>query len=524
MESLSYETLDKIGYKGYVCPKDAPEKVLQFGEGNFLRAFVDRYFDMANELTGWNGKVVMVQPISGSFEFADGINEQDGLYTVLMRGKEDGRTLDEARLVSFCSRCLNPYRTDDYRAVMEVAVSDDLEIIVSNTTEAGIAYDPSCKADDEPPASFPAKLAQVLHVRWAAGKPGIIMLACELIDHNGDELLRIVKQYASDWGWEAEFAAWLDNDCTFCTTLVDTIVPGRIRDAEEAAKVAERLGYDDPFLTVREPFQMWGIEGDEKLAEALPFVQAKLPGVFVTPDVTPYKKRKVRILNGAHTGFVPGSWVAGFEIVRDCMHDEVVAGFMNSLLQDEVIPTLAADLDVDDCKRFAAAVHNRFDNPFIDHQLLSICLNSTSKWLARDLPTLKDYVEMKHELPRCLATSFAALVAFYTQEFVGIDGDGLHLKRADGTVYTVQDDAYVLDFYAAHREDVDEDLVHAVMTDEHMWGEDLTAVEGFERFVVDTLHVIRTGGVKAAFAAAQQWPAGSVGGAYHEDNSNQPNR
>ena len=335
MENISYETLEKIGYKGYLLPKDAPEKVLQFGEGNFLRAFVDRFFDMGNEATGWNGKVVMVQPISGAFGFADGINAQDDLYTVLVRGKENGNTVDESRVISACSRCLNPYREDDYHAMMEVAVSDDLEIIVSNTTEAGIAYDPSCKADDMPPASFPAKLVQVLHTRWAAGKPGVIVLACELIDHNGEELLRIMNQYVSDWGWEDEFAQWMANDCTVCTTLVDTIVPGRIRDPKEAAAVAERLGYEDPFLAVREPFQMWGIQGDELLKERLPFVKAGLPGVFVTPDVTPYKKRKVRILNGAHTAFVPGSWVAGFDIVRDCMHDETVRGFMNTMLYDE---------------------------------------------------------------------------------------------------------------------------------------------------------------------------------------------
>lgn len=168
------------------------------------------------------------------------------------------------------------------------------------------------------------------------------MLACELIDHNGEELLRIMNQYVSDWGWEDEFSQWMANDCTVCTTLVDTIVPGRIRDPKEAAAVAERLGYEDPFLAVREPFQMWGIQGDESLKERLPFVKAGLPGVFVTPDVTPYKKRKVRILNGAHTAFVPGSWVAGFDIVRDCMHDETVRGFMNTMLYDEVIPTLAA--------------------------------------------------------------------------------------------------------------------------------------------------------------------------------------
>ncbi len=502
MDTLSYATLEKIGYEGYVLPKDAPEKVLQFGEGNFLRAFVDRFFDLANEATGWNGKICMVQPISGNYGFADGINAQDSLYTVLVRGKQDGQTVDESRLISSCSRCINPYRPEDYVEIMKLAASDELEIIVSNTTEAGIAYDASCKADDEPPASFPAKLAQVLHTRWAAGKPGVIVLSCELIDHNGAELLRIVKQHVADWGWEDDFAAWLEDDCTFCTTLVDTIVPGRIRDAEECARVAERLGYDDPFLAVREPFQMWGIEGDESLKEKLPFTKAELSGVFVTPDVTPYKKRKVRILNGSHTCFVPGAWLAGFDIVRDCMHDEVVRGFMNKMLYSECIPTLAADLDVEDCKAFAAAVENRFDNPFIDHQLLSICLNSTAKWRARDLPTLKDYVAAEGELPRCLATSLATLIAFYTTGLGSREADGLHLRRADGAAYVAQDDDFVLDFYAEHACDADEDLVHAVLTNEQMWGEDLTAIEGLEKFVANMLSVVRTQGAKAAYAAA----------------------
>lgn len=192
-------------------------------------------------------------------------------------------------------------------------------------------------------------------------------------------------------------------------------------------------------------------------------------GRLCYPDVTPYKKRKVRILNGAHTAFVPGSWVAGFDIVRDCMHDETVRGFMNTMLYDEVILTLAADLDVEDCKAFAAAVENRFDNPFIDHALLSICLNSTAKWRARDLPTLKDYVAETGNLPKCLATSLATLIAFYTQELVAREGDGLHLRRADGTEYTAQDDAFVLDFYAAHAGADDAELVHDVLTNEQMW-------------------------------------------------------
>lgn len=501
MEALSYQTLEKIGYTGYLVPKNAPEKVLQFGEGNFLRAFVDRFFDLANERTGWNGKVVMVQPIDGAYGFADGINAQDCLYTVYLRGRVNGEKVDEARVISSCSRCINPYRPDDYAAMMQVACSDDLEIIVSNTTEAGIAYDPSCQPTDEPPASFPAKLAQVLHARWLAGKPGVIVLSCELIDNNGAELLRIVKQHVADWGWEPEFTGWIEDDCTFCTTLVDTIVPGRVRDPEEVAAMEAARGYADPFADVREPFQMWGIQGDAALEEALPFKAAGLePDLFVTPDVTPYKKRKVRILNGAHTGFVPGAWLAGFDIVRDCMHDDVIRGFMTRMLEQEVIPTLSAELDGDDLRAFAASVEDRFDNPFIDHQLLSICLNSTSKWRARDLPTMLDYIATTGTLPRCLATSLAALIAFFSTGFEGRDADGLHLRRSDGTAYTAQDDDWVLDFYAERADAGDLQLVHDVLGCEQMWGQSLLEINGLEAAVAAALTTIRTDGVKAAFA------------------------
>ena len=499
MDTLSYATLEKNGYDGYLLPRDAPEKVLQFGEGNFLRAFVDRYIDLANEATGWNGRVVLVQPRGTHPEAADAMNAQDCLYTVLVRGRKDGATVDEARVISSCSRCLCPSRPADYAALMDVATSDALELIVSNTTEAGIAYDASCQPTDELPASFPAKLAQVLHARWEAGKPGVVVLSCELIDHNGAELLRIVKQHAADWGWGEDFCAWLERDCTFCTTLVDSIVPGRIRDAAEVASVEERLGYTDGFLAVREPFQMWGIEGSQELEARLPFVAAGLPGVFVTADVTPYKARKIRILNGAHTGFVPGAWLAGFDIVRDCMHDEVVRGFMDKMLQEEVIPTLSSEFDRADLESFAAAVADRFDNPFIDHHLLSICLNSTAKWAARDLPTLLDYVAATGSLPRCLTMSLAALIAFYTTGLEGRGEDGLCLRRADGTAYVASDDASVLDFYEAHAGEKDEALVAAVLANEGFWGRDLTAVSGLEEAVAADSALIREKGVRAAF-------------------------
>ena len=196
MEKLNYAVLKASGYDGYILEK-APEKVLQFGEGNFLRAFVDYWFDLANEKAGWNGKCCLVQPIAPGL--AKMINEQEGLYTLYLRGRQNGEKVDSMRVISSVSRCLNPYEKADYDAMMAVAVSDDLEYIVSNTTEAGIVYDPACQKDDCPPASFPAKLTQVLYARWKAGKPGVVMLSCELIDNNGKELLKCVNQYIDQW-------------------------------------------------------------------------------------------------------------------------------------------------------------------------------------------------------------------------------------------------------------------------------------------------------------------------------------
>ncbi len=239
MEKLNYATLEKSGYSGYIL-KDAPEKVLQFGEGNFLRAFVDYWFDLANENAGWNGKCVLVQPIAPGL--AGMINEQEGLYTLYLRGSQNGQKVDDKRVISSVSRCLNPYEKTGFDAMMEVAVSDDLEYIVSNTTEAGIVYDPACALEDVPASSFPGKLTQVLYQRWKAGKKGLIILACELIDNNGKELLKCVNQYVAQWGLEPEFSNYVNHDCTFCGSLVDRIVPGRIRDPEEVPPLEQKHG------------------------------------------------------------------------------------------------------------------------------------------------------------------------------------------------------------------------------------------------------------------------------------------
>ena len=493
MEQLNYRALKNAGYNGYIL-ENAPEKVMQFGEGNFLRAFVDDFIDIANEKAGFNGKAVLVQPIAQGL--TELINKQEGLYTLYLRGSEKGVKVDDKRVISAVSRCLNPY--GEWDKVLELAKSDDLEIIVSNTTEAGIVHDTESTFDQAPPLSFPAKLTRVLYERFTAGKPGIVMLSCELIDNNGKELLKCVNQYIDDWRLSDDFRRWVNEKNIFCSTLVDRIVPGRIRDPKEVEALDAANGYSDPLTDVGEVFGIWVIEGPDGLEDRLPFRKAGVP-VIVVPDVTPYKKRKVRILNGAHTGFVLGAYLAGYDIVRDCMHDDTILGYMNKMLYDEVIPTLP--LDRKDLENFARAVQDRFNNPFVNHELMSISLNSTSKWRARNMPTFLDYVKEKGELPPCLTTSFAAYIAFYSNEPQDLTDKGLVCRRPKGNDYTVSDDRYVLEFYWAHRNDSPEELVHAVMTNTEMWGQDLTEVNGFEEAAVRILKTIRADGAVAAYKA-----------------------
>ncbi len=491
MAMLNYQTLKDSGYAGYIL-ESAPEKVMQFGEGNFLRAFVDYFFDLANEKAGYNGKVVLVQPIAQGL--TDLINAQEGLYTLYLRGSEKGKKVDDKRVISCVSRCINPY--GEWDKVLELAKSPDLEIIVSNTTEAGIVHESESRFDQNPPISFPAKLTRVLYERWKAGGKGLIILSCELIDNNGKELLRCVNAYIDDWKLEEGFREWVNGENIFCSTLVDRIVPGRIRDPKEVAALAAQNGYDDPLTDVGEVFGFWAIEGPEGLEDRLPFKKAGCP-VIVTPDVTPYKKRKVRILNGAHTGFVLGAYLGGFDIVRNCMENDVVRGFMNRMLEKEVIPTLP--LDRADLDAFAAAVQDRFNNPFVNHELMSISLNSTSKWRARNMPTFLDYIADRGQLPPCLTMSLAAYIAFYSNDIQGLDEKGLHCRRPAGNEYIVNDDRWVLEFYYNHREDSPEALVHDVLSNREMWGRDLTEIPGLEETTVRNLKMIREKGALAAY-------------------------
>ena len=471
-----------------------PEKVLQFGEGNFLRAFVDWMIDKANRDGIYQGSIVLCQPIAQGLK--DMINAQDGVYTLAMRGAENGQPVEKIEVITSVSRCINPY--ENYEDLMEIARSADLEVVVSNTTEAGIAYHAGDQLTDRPPVSFPAKVTAFLYERYKAfnGDPekGLLFLPVELIDNNGAELKRIVLQYAQEWELGQEFTDWVNTANAFTSTLVDRIVTGYPRD--EVSYFEEKLGYKDNIIDTSELFNLWVIEGDKKWADKLP-VHKTDANVIWTDDVKPYKKRKVRILNGAHTSTVLAAYLAGFDIVGDFMKDDTVRTFMNNVIYQEVIPTL--DLPKEELESFAAAVNDRFANPYIKHKLLDIALNSCSKFNARCLPSLLGYVEEKGVLPKCLTFSLAAFIKFYQGEWK----DGVYTgTRKDGTQYPLRDDESVIRFFAdAWSENDAEGTAEAVLSNKDFWsGKDLTEVPGLKDSVAGYLKEMEEKEIKEIMA------------------------
>ena len=471
-----------------------PEKVLQFGEGNFLRAFVDWMIDKANRDGIYHGSIVLCQPIAQGLK--DMINAQDGVYTLAMRGAENGQPVEKIEVITSVSRCINPY--ENYEDLMEIARSADLEVVVSNTTEAGIASHAGDQPTDRPPVSFPAKVTAFLYERYKAfhGDPekGLLFLPVELIDNNGAELKRIVLQYAQEWELGQEFTDWVNTANAFTSTLVDRIVTGYPRD--EVSYFEEKLGYKDNIIDTSELFNLWVIEGDKKWADKLP-VHKTDANVIWTDDVKPYKKRKVRILNGAHTSTVLAAYLAGFDIVGDFMKDDTVRTFMNNVIYQEVIPTL--DLPKEELESFAAAVNDRFANPYIKHKLLDIALNSCSKFNARCLPSLLGYVEEKGVLPKCLTFSLAAFIKFYQGEWK----DGVYTgTRKDGTQYPLRDDESVIRFFAdAWSENDAEGTAEAVLSNKDFWsGKDLTEVPGLKDAVAGYLKEMEEKDIKEIMA------------------------
>ena len=379
----------------------AKEKIIQFGEGGFLRGFVDYFFQKLNDKGLFEGSVVVVQPIKTGM--CDMLTAQNCEYNLFLRGVDNGKVVDEHTHIDVISRCINPYK--DYEEYLSLAKNPDFRFIVSNTTEAGIVYEDDNKLSDAPANSFPAKLTALLYERFKAGLPGFIILSCELIDHNGEELLKCCKKHALKWELGEDFGLWLERENSFCSTLVDRIVTGFPRDEHKALE--ERIGQSDNMMDTAEIFHLWVIQGNHE--DELPLQKAGFNVVW-TDNVDPYKKRKVRILNGAHTSMVLAARLYGLETVGECMKDGRVSSLLRKSVFEEIIPTIG---DTEDNRKFGEAVFERFANPFIKHQLLSIALNSVSKFRARVLPTILEYKAKNGQYPKILSFSFAALIAFY---------------------------------------------------------------------------------------------------------------
>ena len=484
--------LNKKTYSGF---RTYPEKVLQFGEGNFLRCFVDWMFHELNKKADFNGSVVAVQPIERGM--VNLLNEQDGLYTIYLCGLKDGKAESTHETVDVISRGINPY--EDFQAYLQTAENPDMRYVVSNTTEAGIAFNEADQPTDAPPSSFPAKLAVWLYRRYqffnGDEAKGVHIIPCELIEKNADNLKKILLQLAQKWGYEEGFVSWLTSACTFSNTLVDRIVPGYPR--ERMDQITTELGYEDKQVVEGEPFHLWVIEAPESLQKELPFPSIGLDVKYVK-DITPYRTRKVRILNGAHTTLVPVAYLYGIDTVRESVEHPVVGNYLKETIFEEIIPTL--DLSKEELEQFAAEVIDRFRNPYIKHQLMSIALNSWSKFETRVLPSILEYKKRKGTIPQRLAFSLAATIAFYKG------------KRGEESI-ALNDDAAVMDLLKDAWEATDgseagtKEVVTKVLGYETVWKRNLNEVEGLNEAVTAHLINIENGGMQNAIQQIQEVPA-----------------
>lgn len=463
------------------------ERIIQFGTGNFLRGFFDWQIDLLNEKTDLDAGIVILKSTNSK---RPSLNLQDGLYTVVTRGLGDeGEVVEKTRLITSVNRQLDI--NNDYNTFLELAQNLNLRTIVSNTTEAGIVYDSSATLGGGLPPSFPANLTRLLFERYKKtegdAEAGFCILPCELIDDNGVKLKEIVMRHADDWKLGEGFKRWLEHANTFYSTLVDRIVTGYPEDAEV---LQAKLGYDDVFMTVAEPFYFFAIQGPKE-----PLVSLKLetlhPNVIVADDITPYKQRKVGLLNAAHTSLVPVAYLAGIDTVRAAVEDAVVRNYLSGLLEEELVPSL--DLPRDELETFAKSVVKRFKNPFIEHKLLDISLNSSSKVIARLLPRLQQYRENFGELPKRLVFALAAQLYFYRAKR---NGAAFALKDEEGVLTTLEKTWTAFESGNLTLPEVVQNLLQA----SELWQQDLTEIEGLSDLVQSHLEAIHQHGMRAATA------------------------
>ena len=462
-----------------------PEHVIQFGEGNFLRAFVDWIISYMNEKTDFNGSVVVVQPIEHGM--IDKLNAQDCLYHVNLQGIENGKEINSYRLIDVISRALNPY--SEYNEFLKLAEQPEIRFVISNTTEAGIAFDPSCRLDDAPASSYPAKLLQLLWRRYnffsGDESKGLIILPCELIFLNGRKLREVILKYIDLWELGDDFRKWFEKSCMVCSTLVDRIVPGFPR--KDIDNIKEYLQYDDNMAVQGEHFHLWVIEAPQEVAEVFPANKAGLNVLFV-PSEEPYHERMVTLLNGPHTVLAPVSFLCGVDIVRDACNHPLIGKFIRKVMFEELMPTL--NLPESELRIFASQVLERFNNPFVDHQVTSIMLNSFSKYSTRDLPGLKTYLQRKGKLPECLIIGLAAIIVYYNG-----------YTRNDGVTAVPNDSPEVLSLLEkAWQADNASAVAMSVLGAESIWGEDLNTIPGLTESLAGYIDIIQNEGMEKVLA------------------------
>ncbi|WP_088654385.1 tagaturonate reductase [Geofilum rhodophaeum] len=469
--------------------KSYPSRILQFGEGNFLRAFTDWIVNKMNQEIDFNSGIDVVQPLANGM--VDMLNDQDGLYHVYLKGIKDGEPIQEYSLIDCINKGINPYT--HYEQYQSAILNSELRFVVSNTTEAGISWDENDRLDMKPQNSFPGKVTALLHQRYKAfqGDPskGLIFFPCELIDRNGDILKKYVLQHARKWELEADFLDWIENACCFCNTLVDRIVPGFPKDDIQA--IQEELGFEDKLVVVGEYFHFWVIEAPEWVEKEFPAKKAGLDVKFVK-DMTRYREQKVQVLNGCHTGSYAVSFLSGIDTVREAFENLETGEFMRDLVYDEVLPVL--DGPDKELKTFAKKILERFRNPYIRHQWQSIALNAMSKWETRNLPSLLHYYENNGMLPQKLVFSLAAMIAYFKGE-------------ANGQHYQIQDDKWIMDFYKEAWAECDGrpisiyQLVEKVLRLEKVWKRDLNEVPNLTISVSHYLFLIQQVGMRKAVKA-----------------------
>ncbi len=474
--------MERLNRKSANISTAYPERIIQFGEGNFLRAFVDWMVYNMNQKADFNSSVVVVQPLPNGM--IDMLNEQDGLYHVNLQGLDKGETVNSIELIDVISRSLNPYT--QFEEYLKLAEQPEMRFVFSNTTEAGIAFDEECKLDDAPANSYPGKLTQLLYHRFktfnGAADKGLLIFPCELIFHNGTELKKTIQQYIELWSLGADFQNWFETACGVYSTLVDRIVPGYPRNTIN--EILEKIQLEDRLVVQAEIFHLFVIEAPKSVAKEFPADKAGLNVLFV-PDEKPYHERKVTLLNGPHTVLAPVGYLAGLNIVKECLRDEVMSKFVYMIMYKELIETL--DLSKSELKKFADDVVERFNNPFVHHLLISIMLNSFPKFKTRDLPGLKKYLDRKGELPSGIVLGLAAIITYYKGG-----------KRGN-TDIVLNDDKAIVDLLKILWSLNDIEVVaKGVLAAEFIWDENLNAIPGLTEKLTFYLRLIQEFGMKEA--------------------------